>query len=268
MKDIDLPIDEVGEWAKEKHERLRKYVDASRAARRKYVQGSGGASYIDLYCGSGSGEIKGSGERIDGSPLVAFKEAKRGGVPFSEIHLADISEEKCKAAQRRIVAAGGEAFIYPGTAEASVSQLVKRLNPFGLHFAFLDPFNLQDLPFIVIKALAQLKRMDLLIHVSALDLQRNLGIYTAPGDNRLEQFAPGWRASVNLNQSEKGIRAAILAHWAGKLESLGLPPALHAELVTGTENQRLYWLIFASRSNFAKRLWDEIRAVSGQKSLF
>jgi hypothetical protein len=35
MKDDDgLPLDEVGPWAKEKHERLRKYVDISRGARR------------------------------------------------------------------------------------------------------------------------------------------------------------------------------------------------------------------------------------------
>ena len=50
--DDGLPIDEVGEWALEKHERLRKYIEITRHARRKYVDGpSKTASYIDPFCG-------------------------------------------------------------------------------------------------------------------------------------------------------------------------------------------------------------------------
>jgi hypothetical protein len=52
------------------------------------------------------------------------------------------------------------------------------------------------------------------------------------------------------------------------MTALGLPPARHAELVSGTtKNQRLYWLVFVSRSDFAKSLWDKIRNVSGQGEL-
>ena len=32
LDDDGLPLDEVGAWAKDKHDRLRKYVDISRAA--------------------------------------------------------------------------------------------------------------------------------------------------------------------------------------------------------------------------------------------
>ena len=66
------PLDEVGPWAREKHERLRKYVDISRATRRKFVQGTGGATYIDLFSGTGRAIIRGTSEKLDGSPLVAF----------------------------------------------------------------------------------------------------------------------------------------------------------------------------------------------------
>src|SRR5262249_37151925 len=111
-------------------------------------------------------------------------------------------------------------------------------------------------------------RIDLLIHVSAQDLQPNLQSYIAPGDTRLERFAPGWRNFVSLEQSQQGIRASLLAYWASKMEALDLPPAQHAELVSGsTKNQRLYWLVFVSRSDFAKSLWDKIRNVSGQGEL-
>src|SRR5262249_9805077 len=73
LDDDELPIEEVGPWAKEKHQRLRRYIDISRATRRKWVQGQGGATYVDLYCGTGRAVIRDTGEKIDGSPLVAFK---------------------------------------------------------------------------------------------------------------------------------------------------------------------------------------------------
>ena len=102
LENDGLPLDEVGAWAKDKHDRLRKYVDISRAARRKFVQGSGGATYIDLYCGTGRAIVRESGEIIDGSPLVAFKCANEGGVPFSQFHIADADQAKCNACAKRI----------------------------------------------------------------------------------------------------------------------------------------------------------------------
>src|SRR5262245_39313975 len=107
LDDDGLLLDEVGPWAKEKHERLRKYIDISRAVRRKFLQLGGGATYIDLYCGSGRAIIRDVGTKIDGSPLVAFKSARDGGAPFSEIHIADASLDSCRAAEQRIIGAGG-----------------------------------------------------------------------------------------------------------------------------------------------------------------
>jgi three-Cys-motif partner protein len=263
-----LPLDEVGVWAKEKHERLLKYIDISRAARRKFVEGSGGASYIDLFCGAGRAAIHETNEIIDGSPLVAFKCARDGGVPFSEIHIADFYEKRASSAATRIAKAGGSAKSYVGEAARTASQIVERVNPYGLHFAFLDPFNLDDLPFSVIETLSRLKRIDLLIHVSAQDLQRNLDVYSKSGDGPLDHFAPGWRKAIDVKQTQSATRAAYIAYWASKMERLGLPPAQRAELVSGsTKNQRLYWLVFVSRSDFAKSLWDKIRNLSGQGEL-
>lgn len=263
-----LPLDEVGSWAKDKHERLRRYIDAYRAARRKFVEGPGGATYIDLFCGTGRSIIRETQERIDGSPIVAFKCAREGGIAFTEIHIADLSEDRCRAAERRIAEQGGEAFAEVGPATETAERIVKKLNPHGLHFAFLDPYNLENMPFSIIETLASLKRIDMLIHVSAQDLQRNLHSYTKLGDQRLEKFAPGWRDAVDLKQSKQAARAGILTHWASKMQKLGLPPARHSELVTGSaKNQRLYWLVFVSRSDFAKGLWDKIRNLEKQRDL-
>ncbi|MCZ6666179.1 MAG: three-Cys-motif partner protein TcmP [Gammaproteobacteria bacterium] len=268
LDDDGLPLDEVGAWAKEKHDRLRKYIDIARATRKKFVDGPGGASYIDLFCGSGRAAIRDSGERIDGSPLLAFKCAVHGKVPFSEIHISDADAELCAAAAQRIANAGGVATKYVGSAEMIAPEIARQLNPHGLHFAFLDPCNLQDLPFNVIEELGSLKRMDMLIHVSAQDLQRNLHEYIKADDDRLDRFAPGWRDSVDLNQSKSAIRAGLFEYWMTLIEALGLPRANGAELVAGSKNQRLYWLVFVSRSDFAVQLWDKIRDVSGQQELF
>jgi three-Cys-motif partner protein len=256
-----LPIDDVGGWTLEKHERLRKYINASRGARKKFLPptGSGGASYIDLYCGSGKAIIRDTGQTIDGSPLLAYKCARESGARFSEIHLADADSELRMAAAARIKEAGGATNQHTGTALEAVKSVADFINPAGLHFAFLDPYNLQDLPFPIVETLARFERMDMLIHVSVQDLQRNLDRYIREGDTRLEIFAPGWRGKVNLNQSQNAIRADLLEFWLSKIRRLGTAPAEGIALVSGERNQRLYWLVFVSRSDFATRLWEDIR---------
>ena len=269
MADDDLPVDEVGIWALEKHERLRKYISASRGARRKYLPpvGTGGATYIDLYCGSGKAVIRDTGQEIDGSPLVAFKCARDGNARFSEIHIGDADAAKRSSAAKRIRALGSVAIEHEGPAERAIASVANHLNPSGLHFAFLDPFSLQDLPFSVIRELSRFQRMDMLIHVSAQDLQRNLHSYVKNGDERLETFAPGWRKIVSTTQSQQAIRAGLMNHWLSSIRALGVSPAEGIELVSGERNQRLYWLVFVSRSDFATGLWEDIRQVSGQAKL-
>jgi three-Cys-motif partner protein len=211
--------------------------------------------------------IRGTGEKIDGSPLVAFKSARDGGVPFSEIHIADTSEESCRAAEKRLRAAGATPHVHVGEAERTARKIVDRLNPHGLHFAFLDPYKLEPLPFSVIEMFARLRYIDMLVHVSVQDLQRNLDRYSKAVGGPLDRFAPGWRTAVSRKQSKSATRAAYIAYWASKMETLGFQPACY-ELVSGkARNQRLYWLVFVSRSDFAKGLWDKIRNLSGQGEL-
>jgi hypothetical protein len=81
VDDDGLPLDEVGAWAKEKHTRLRKYVDISSATRRKWTQGPGGATYIDLFCGSGRSIIRDTQEKIDGSRRCSIWLHARIAVP-------------------------------------------------------------------------------------------------------------------------------------------------------------------------------------------
>lgn len=57
--DDGLPAEEVGPWAKEKHEYLCRYIDISRAVRQKWLgDKNAGATFIDLFCGPVLGAAK------------------------------------------------------------------------------------------------------------------------------------------------------------------------------------------------------------------
>jgi three-Cys-motif partner protein len=262
-----LIVDIVGAWASEKHERLRRYIDAARSARAKYLppRGTGGAAYIELFSGPGRSFVEDDKTFIDGSPLVAFKAAKKSRTNFSELHFNDIEADNVNALRQRIVKLGGAAKFYNEAAETTVDKVIYALNPAGLHFAFLDPYNLQSLPFSIIEKLARLPRTDMLIHVSIFDLQRNLRRYI--DDGRLDGFMPGWRDSVDVNATDQSIRAGLLDHWRGLIRKLGTSTAEGIELVSGPGGQRLYWLVFVSRHELGLKLWDDIRNVSGQGQL-
>jgi three-Cys-motif partner protein len=272
--DDKLPVSEVGEWALEKHERLRRYVTITRAVRKKWLRPTrtgfppAGATYIDLFCGPGRSRIRDTDRMIDGSPLVAASAASEGGAPFSRVLLADLDPSFVCASCARLVARGIAADSFEGPASETAAEIVKVLDPYGLHFAFLDPFNLGDLAFTALEQLAILRRMDMLIHVSVQDLQRNLRRNIKREDSALDRFAPGWRQRVDVGARDDVIRAAIFDHWLGLIRGLDMQPSQGIELVSGERNQRLYWLVLVARHERAGELWDKIRNISGQRRLF
>jgi three-Cys-motif partner protein len=238
-----LIVSEVGSWATEKHDRLRKYIEASRGARAKFLRpkGTSGASYIELYAGAGRSLVTGTNQIIDGSAVVAFKAAQASGHPFSEMHLSDLEPQNSTALAQRIKALGGSAASYVGDATVVVDQVMHAINPYGLHLAFLDPFSLAQLPFSIIERMLRVQRMDMIIHVSLQDLQRNLDEYSRAGGT-LDIFAPGWRDAVDVKQSMAALRAALIEYWLKAIRSLGTHPATGIPLIVGEKNQRLYWL--------------------------
>jgi len=267
--DDGLIVGEVGPWAAEKHERLRKYIQASHGARKRFLRprGTGGASYIELYSGAGRSVIKDTNQIIDGSAVVAFNAGRASGQQFSEMHLSDLEAQNSGALAQRIKALGGSATSYVGDASVVVDQVMSAINPHGLHLAFLDPFNLAQLPFSIIERMLRVKRMDMIIHVSVQDLQRNLDLHSRIGRS-LDIFAPGWRDAVDVNQATAALRAAFIDYWLGMIRSLGSNPATGVPLIVGEKNQRLYWLVFLSSNPLGQKLWNAVQNLSGQGSLF
>src|SRR5262249_53966441 len=122
--DDGLVADEVGPWATEKHERLKRYIDASRGARMRFLPPKGvGASYIELFCGAGRSLIRDTPRFIDGSPVVAYKAAHASNARFSELHLNDLDPDKVAAAKARIGKLGGSVVDYSGMGHVVVDKI-------------------------------------------------------------------------------------------------------------------------------------------------
>src|SRR5882757_9439379 len=132
--DDGLIVGEVGPWAEEKHDRLRRYIQAARGARAKFLApaGRGGATYIELYSGAGRSLVTGTNQIIDGSAVVAFRAGQASGHPFSEMHLSDLEAQNSSALAQRIKALGGAPTTYVGDANVVVDQVMTAINPYGL----------------------------------------------------------------------------------------------------------------------------------------
>lgn len=155
-----------------------------------------------------------------------------------------------------------------GSAVDAIRQIVPTLNPYGLHFAFLDPFDLAALDFRIIEALSTLKRIDMLVHVSQMDLQRNLISNATSDDSAFDVFAPGWRQSVSIAQGQQGLRQEVFQYWRDKVASRQVWPSTEMRLITGSKNQPLYWLLLAAKHELAHKFWATASNIEGQGKLF
>lgn len=255
--DDNRPAEEVGAWAKEKQEHLCRYVDISRGVRAKYLppQGHGGACYIDLFCGPGRSFVKETGEWIDGSPVAAWKKSLEGGAPFSKVIIADLDKERLDAATTRLEQLGAPVLAINGPASETASRALQESAVYGLNFAFLDPFSIGALDFSIFKTLSTLRRIDILAHVSKMDLQRNLGINVSAENSQFDRFAPGWRDAVNLNQQQATIRRDVMEYWRKSVASTGIATSDDTRLITGSKGQHLYWLLLAAKHDLAHAFW-------------
>jgi three-Cys-motif partner protein len=210
-----------------------------------------------------------TGALIDGSPLVAFDSAGKHGDQFTEILIADANAEYVRATETRLRLRGANVRPFVGEAHIVVDQVIAALNPHGLHFAFLDPYSLGELPFSIIRKLVSVRRMDLLIHVSAMDLKRDLHNYIrVEGPKDLDEFAPGWRDHVNTRQRQDLVRQEIFDYWRSLIKGLGTAANDCIEAVENSKSSDLYWLVFVARHKLPHKLWEEIANVSPQSRLF
>lgn len=101
--DDGLLIEEVGDWAEEKHGLLLTYLSLHAAPRQSFIgPGKAGSAYIDVFSGPGRARIRGTTKYIDGSAVRAWKSSLEKGAPFTEVYIADADEEKRRACASRL----------------------------------------------------------------------------------------------------------------------------------------------------------------------
>jgi three-Cys-motif partner protein len=261
--DDGMPAELVHEWVVEKHAYLRAYVEICDGPRAKTDR----PAFIDPFCSCGRSKIIESREFVDGSPMVAWKACSDGKKPFHKIYVADLDKSRREACVARLLKANAPVEPMEGDAISAVRKIISVIPPAPLHLAFLDPHSLGDLDFSLIKELSKLERVDLLIHVSVMDMQRNLMNQVEDEDAaEFDAFAPGWRSHVGVTGSQQQIRTRLLRYWQSLVGSLRFVSRT-ADLIKGPQGQRLYWLILLTRHDLGDKLWRAVlKSTPSQKS--
>lgn len=262
-----LPLQCVGPWAKDKHNYLRRYIDATAGPRSKYVEATpsrprpGGAAFIDLFAGPGLARVDRTGEVIEGSPLIAAAHAK---APFTSLILCELDGENAAALENRLASARSRVHVVRGDTVANINEVAARIPQYGLNFALVDPFGPSCLRWETLEKLGRLPRMDLLIHFPTNPLKR---LFQRDLDFDPMVGTEDWRCDVR----SAGDVPRLVAHLQRSLERLGYTGAqTRAMPIENNQHGLLYHLVFASKHDRGDRIWNSIvkTEASGQRNLF
>jgi len=256
-----LAIQGVGEWSREKHARLEGFVEATWAARARYVpagQHKGGAAFIDLFAGPGRVRVRGTKESLDASPLIALGHTR---APFSRVVACDIDEENIRALHARTDPK--RTTIISGDCNERIGDVIAAIPRHGLNLAFVDPFAPRVLQWSTLAALGAFERMDILVNVPTGFMKRNL--HTEAFRLRLDAMLGDqeWRHAV------KGADDVpkLIEQLRVRLTRLGyLSDRSRSVTIVNSSNTVMFYLAFFSKHGLGDRIWKSIarRASTGQ----
>ena len=261
--DDGLPAEaDVGSWVEVKYRALREYLKYHAKPRAGFAS----RAYIDIFCGPGRARIKDTGQFVDGSPVVAWKGSQEHGAPFSSVYIADTDDERREACAARLQKLGAPVVQVKGDAVSAATEIVQNhLDRYGLHFAFIDPYSLGELRFELLRTLAGIRRMDLMVHLSAMDLFRNLDRNLAGEQEEFQAFAPDWQTHIARNLSKDARRRAVIDYWKTLVDQLGLDVPAEMKQVRNSVNRDLYWLLVLSRHKLAAKFWKIVLSSEPQR---
>jgi three-Cys-motif partner protein len=259
----DLGVMEVGQWSIEKHELLRRYVYASSGARKsKRPNGTSKwqhKTFIDLFCGPGRVRVTEQSRSSDGGAVAAWRESLRTKSSFTSIFIGDVSKEAVSSCETRLATLGASVNGFVGTAETTVDAIVPLLPAYGLHLVYLDPFNMGHLPFSIIEKFGKLQHVDIVLHFSVSDLQRNVELDFLADESRFDAFAPGWKEHVRVDKiSKREAREEFTSYWLGLVNAIGFTYSKQQPLFSNSKNGPLYQMILLSKHPLPEKLWNDV----------
>lgn len=285
-EDDGLPIRPSGDWAQDKLFYVKHYIDTFEKSMRNSKWRS--RIYIDLFAGPGKCRDRKTKEYFLGSPLLALTT----DYPFVNYFFADMDNECLEALKIRSKATTvpeNRICFLVGDANETVYEITKEIRaidkPYipdvwpSLNLAFLDPNGVDELKWNIVAELAQMKRMDLIIHYSQQGVERLVkNSVNSPNETALDRFFGdnGWRDIYTKNKdSVGGYHRPLINYYKSKLKQLGYVEVKDDEeiwtepLMRNKKNAPLYRLLFASKSDLGVKFWKDITRVkrSGQIQL-
>jgi three-Cys-motif partner protein len=226
-------------------------------------------AYVELFAGPGLGIIRGSGQIIDGSPLLAVKQA----IPFSRYIFIDINTDALTALERRAnnVKPTVDMKLIPRDCNSSIDEIRSVIDSSYLILTFVDPTSMQA-KFSTIRDLTQDLRMDLVINFPLQAINRSYSYALQGYDKKYDDFfgTTGWRPILTSLSDIRSIGARLLDLYKSQLRSIGfgqIDELSHQDsesgdiLVRGPKNIPLYYLVFASKHKVAYKFWNEIQKI-------
>jgi len=277
--DDNLPMRSAGQWAAEKLDYLRRYIDVFETSmRNKWPQ----RNYVDLLAGPGKNRIERTGEVLLGSPLLALTTQ----YPFTGYYFVESDPTSANALSTRCSASdlSESVRLAVGDCNQVVELIVEQLKVNegrSLNLAFLDPEGL-ELQWTTIARLASVRRMDLIINYPQGGLNRFMPVaIEQEGETLVDTFfgSHDWRPIHTEYQKggQIGLHRHLIDLYMGRLRTLGYVEVRRDEEV-GDEplirNARrrapLYRLLFASKHPLGEKFWHAVtrRDVHGQRRLF
>lgn len=272
-EDDGLPTRVFGKWTKKKLDYVSRYIYMFETS----MKGKSWRqrSYIDLYAGTGKYRTKKDGEIHLGSPLLALTTE----YPFTHYYFVESNAKKLNILKQRCQFTACKIHFYEGDANLKVKEIVNEIITVdkpkipnlwsSLNLAFLDPDGLK-LEWQTIETLANVNKMDLIIHYSQSGLSRNLkNCYQINSETIIDKFFGDgeWRKIYEkrtLKGSIAGIHRDLIDYYKSKLKTLGyiyvIEPDTGIEpLMRTTKTQApLYRLIFASKNKLGHEFWKEV----------
>jgi len=265
IEDDGLVIPEVGPWAKRKYHFLGRYLDIfSTGMKHKWPQ----RHYVDLFSGAGLAAIRGTGEIVEASPLIAASVKD----PFTAIHLCELDNSKRVALEARLARRANCPYhVERGDANEAVQRVFERIPKKGsLIVSFVDPYGLH-FDFSTVKVVASRQSDLIVLMADNMDALRSWALYADGRSKNLDRFMGGsaWKSLVDEGPSES-LAQRLRLMYQEKLRTQCGYKHFATERVKNARHADIYTLLFASKHPKGLEFWDRARSVDegGQRELF
>lgn len=271
--DDGLPVRQSGQWAANKLHFWNRYLEITTTAMVGHKAWQAGVCYVDLFAGPGICEVRATGERFPGSPLMAAHTPK----PFTRILLCELSKSLSDACVQRLEKspANGRFEMFAGDCNSQIDAVVAGLPSGSLTLAFLDPTGLH-LHFETVTRLATHGPVDLLIlFPDAVDILRNVKhvYFDQPESNLDLVLGPDldWREKYKQFKSREGKdqRKLFVDIYKQQLQRLAGYDYFADEVIRGPSGP-LYRLVYATKHQRGIDFWNKSvkKELSGQTRMW